>query len=225
MQVIDRHYEEAIASAKRAVAIGPGDAGAHIALGYVQLFAGNHAEAANAVETALKLDPNLPPMDREIAGLVFLLQGDTAKAIETLERTRDDAPADGGFRILLAAAYARAGRLEDAKAAIAEGLRVTSRSESPARRRSLAAWRHSYANFRNAEDLSSDHRRHAPSRLARVAVQLHRRRTESVERRRDRFSRPGPYTAGSARTRRQPAIMQVAQDGTAGFRTMTRMLT
>ena len=154
MQVMDRRYDEAIASAKRAVAIGPGDAEAQIALGYVQLFAGNHAEAAAAVETALKLDPNLSPIDREIAGLVFLLQGDTAKAIETLERTRDDAPAVGGFRITLAAAYARAGRLQDAKAAIADGLRLMSRSESPARRRSLAAWRIIYAHFRNAEDLA-----------------------------------------------------------------------
>ena len=126
MQVIDRRYEEAIASAKRAVAIGPGDAEAHIALGYVQLFAGNHAEAANAVETALKLDPNLSPIDREIAGLVFLLQGNTAKAIETLERARDDAPGVGDFglrspRPMLAPAVCRS-----AKAAIADGLRITS---------------------------------------------------------------------------------------------------
>ncbi|MGY2996732.1 adenylate cyclase [Mesorhizobium sp. URHB0026] len=59
MQVVDRRYEEAIASVERAVALGPGDAETQIALGYVQLFAGNHAEAAEAVETALRLDPNL----------------------------------------------------------------------------------------------------------------------------------------------------------------------
>ena len=52
-------------SAKRAVALGPGDAEAQIALGYVQLFAGNRAEAAAAVEAALRLDPNLSAIDRE----------------------------------------------------------------------------------------------------------------------------------------------------------------
>ena len=130
MQVMDRRYEEAITSAERAVAFGPGDAETQIAVGYVQLFAGNHADAAKAVETALKLDPNLLRIDREVVGLVFLLQGDTAKAIETLERARDDAPEAGGFRILLAAAYARAGRLQDAKAAIADGLRLVARTES-----------------------------------------------------------------------------------------------
>src|SRR6185503_14953196 len=139
-QVVDHRYDEAIASAKRAVALGPGDAGAHISLGYVQLFAGNHAEAVTAVETALRLDPDLSPIDREVAGLAFLLQGDNAKAIETLERIRDDAPEVGRFRMTLAAAYARAGRFQDAKAAIADGLRLTSRSEHPAHLRALSGW-------------------------------------------------------------------------------------
>ena len=125
MQVVDRRYEEAIASAERAVALGPGDAEAQIALGYVQLFAGNHAEAATAVETALKLDPNLSAIDRQVAGSrLSSFKATYAKAIETLERARDDAPGSGDFRISLAAAYARAGRLPDAKAAIADGLRL-----------------------------------------------------------------------------------------------------
>lgn len=87
MQVVDRRYDEAIASVNRALALGPGDAETQIAVGYVQLFAGNQAEATAAAETALKLDPNLSPIDREVAGLAFLLLGNTAKAIEILERT------------------------------------------------------------------------------------------------------------------------------------------
>ena len=131
MQVVDRRYQEAIASAERAVALGSGDAKAQIALAYVQLFAGNHAEAAAAADKALKLDPNLSPIDREVAGLAFLFQGDNGKAIETLERTRDDAPAVGDFRLTLAAAYARAGRLPDARATVADVLRLMAGSNSP----------------------------------------------------------------------------------------------
>ena len=148
MQVVDRGYEEAIASAQRAVALGPGDAEAQAALGYVQLFAGNHDEAASAIEMALKLDPNLSPIDREIAGLVFLFQGNTGKAIETLEQARDDAPDAGDFQIKLAAAYALGGRLTDAKAAIANGLRLGAGAYS------LSLFRLSYAHFRNAQDLA-----------------------------------------------------------------------
>jgi TolB-like protein/class 3 adenylate cyclase len=225
MQVIDRHYEEAIASAERAVAIGPGNAEAHIALGYVQLFAGNHAEAANAVEMALRLDPNLSPIDREIAGLVFLLQGNIAKAIGTLERTRDDAPAVGAFRITLAAAYARAGRLQEAKAAIADGLRLTSGSESPARRRSLVSWRIAYAHLRNADD------------LALIIDALHQAGLPEwpfgfTGDEQDRLNGAeiaslvlGQTLQGQLEPDGQPAILQIGRDGTAGFRTMTRMLT
>ena len=143
MQVVDRRYEEAIASAERAVALGSGDAETQIALGYVQLFAGNHAEAATAVETALRLDPNLSPINRQIAGLVFLIQGSNDKAIEALERTRDDAPSVGDFTITLGAAYARAGRLQDARAAVVEGLGSMSTPGSD----SLSAYRLNGAQY------------------------------------------------------------------------------
>jgi TolB-like protein/class 3 adenylate cyclase len=53
MQVVDRRYEQAIATAQQAVSLGSADAEAQMAVAYVQLFSGNHAEAAVAVETAL----------------------------------------------------------------------------------------------------------------------------------------------------------------------------
>ena len=151
MQVVNRRYEDAIASAQRAVAIGPGDAEAQAALGYVQLYAGNHADAATAFETALRLDPDLSAIDREAAGLVFLLQGNVEKAIETLERTHDDAPTVGNFRFTLAAAYVRGGRLADAKAAIADGLRLGAGSSYLD---CLAGWQIVHAHFRNPQDLA-----------------------------------------------------------------------
>jgi adenylate cyclase len=225
MQAIDRRYEDAIRSAEQAVAFGPGDAETQIALGYVQLFAGNHSDAAAAAETALKLDPNLAPIDREVVGLVYLLQGDTGKAIETLERIRDDAPAAGGFRILLAAAYARAGRLHDAKAAIADGLRLVARTESFARARSLAAIRNVFAHLRNAEDLTLivDALREAGLPewpFGFTADEKDRLKGDEI-----RSLVIGKTLKGQLEPDGQPAIMQIGQDGTAGFRTMTRMLT
>lgn len=225
MQVIDRRYEDAIASAEQAIAFGSGDAETQIAAGYVQLFAGNHPNAAAAVETAVKLDPNLAPIDREVVGLVYLLRGDTGKAIETLERTRDDAPAAGGFRILLAAAYARAGRLDDARAAIADGLRLVARTESSARARSLASFRNIFAHFRNAEDLTLvvDALREAGLPewpFGFTADEKDRLNGEEIA-----ALVIGKTLNGQLEPDSQPAIMQVGRDGTAGFRTMTRMLT
>jgi tetratricopeptide (TPR) repeat protein len=118
-----------------------------MALAYVLLISGNHAEAAEAVETALRYDPNLSAIDRYTAGLVFYLQRDYAKAIDNFERARDGSPGNGEFVTPLAMAYVRAGRIDEARAAVAEGLRLLSRRDS------LADWRISIAHFRNEEDL------------------------------------------------------------------------
>jgi TolB-like protein/class 3 adenylate cyclase len=219
MQVLDRRYEEAISSAHRAVTLDPGDAEAQIALAYVQLFAGNHAEAATAAEAALKLEPGLSPIDRQIAGLVFLFKGDAAKAVETLERARDDSPDTGEPRIILAAAYVRAGRLNDAQKEIAEGLRIGVVFDS------LAAWRVSCAHFRKAEDLAFivDALRKAglPEWLygfsADAGNQLKGPEIESLV--------LGHILRGELEPDGQPALMQIGQNGKAGFRSRTRLLT
>jgi adenylate cyclase len=224
MQVVDRRYEEAIVSAERAVALSPGDAAAQIALGYVQLFAGNHVEAGAAVETALRLDPNLSPIDREIAGLVFLLNGDDANAIATLERTRDDAPAVSEFRIVLAAAYARANRLPDARAALAGGLRLLAGSES-FNERSLAAWRIGYAHFRNAQDLALIIDALRQAGLPEWPFGFTADEKDRVNGAALAALVIGHTLQGQLEPGGQPAILQIGQDGNAGFRSMTRMYT
>jgi tetratricopeptide (TPR) repeat protein len=221
MQVVDRRYEEAIASAERAVALGPGDAETQIALGYVQLFAGNHAEAAAAVETALRLDPNLSPINRQIAGLVFLIQGSNEKAIEALERASDDAPEVGDFRITLAAAYARAGRLPDARAAVAEG----QGSMSTPGFDSLSAYRLNGAQYRNPRDLALiiDALQQAGMPewpFGFTGEGLHQLKGQEIG-----SLVLGHTLQGQLEPGRQPAIMQIGSDGNAAFRSPTRLVT
>jgi adenylate cyclase len=219
MQVLDRRYEEAIASVHRAVSLDPGDAEAQIALAYVQLFAGNHAEATTAAETSLKVEPNLSPIDRHVAGLVFLLNGDAKKAVETFERARDDSPGSGESRILLAAAYVRAGRLEDAQTEISEGLRRTAAFDS------LSAWRVSCAHFRKAEDLALivDAMREAglPEWPFGFSV------GESTQLKGPEIASLvfGHILRGELAPDGQPALMQIGLNGKAGFRSRTRLLT
>ena len=224
MQVVDRRYEEAITSAERAVALSPGDAAAQIALGYVQLFASNRAEASAAVESALRLDPDLSAIDREIAGLVFLLKGDSARAVDTLERVRDEAPEVSEFRIVLAAAYARANRLPEAQAALADGLQLLAGSES-FNERSLAAWRIGYAHFRNPQDLAL-----IIDALRQAGLPEWPFGFTADEK--DRMNGAalaslvfGHTLQGQLEPGGQPAILQIGEDGNAGFRSMTRMYT
>jgi TolB-like protein/class 3 adenylate cyclase/Flp pilus assembly protein TadD len=222
MQVVNRRYDDAIASARKAVSIGPGDAEAQAALGYVQLCAGNYAEAAAAVETALRLDPDLSAINRETAGLVFLLQGNVDKAIETLERTRDDASTVGNFRFTLAAAYVRGGRLPDAKAEIAAGLHLVAGSSYVD---SLAGWQMTHAHFRNPQDLAilvnalrqaglpqwrygftpDEHDRLKGAEIASLVI--------------------GHTLQGQIEPGLQPAFLQIGSDGKAAFRTTTRLVT
>lgn len=224
MQVVDRRYEEAAASAERAVALGPGDAAAQIALGYVKLFSGKHDEASAAVETALRLDPNLSAMDREIAGLVFLLNGDTARAVETLERVRDDAPEVSEFRIVLAAAYARANRLPEAQASLAEGLQLLAGAET-FNERSLAAWRINYAHFRRPEDLALIIDALRQAGLPEWPFGFTADEKDRVKGAALASLVLGHTLQGELDPGGQPAILQIAEDGNAGFRSMTRMYT
>ncbi len=218
LQVVDQRYDEAIESAKRAVALGPGDVEAHIALGYVYLFAGKFADSTAAIETALRLDPNLSPIDRLVAGLVFFFGGDNDRAIAALERARDDAPGVSPILISLAAAYARAGRLAGARAAVAEGIRF------PPNYSSLSAIRINWAHFRNAKDLTFlvEALRDAglPEWPFSFSADEHDRLNgDAIARLVLGHTLQGRVEPGL------PALMQIGQDGTAAFRTSRQFFT
>ncbi|MER8811156.1 adenylate/guanylate cyclase domain-containing protein [Mesorhizobium australicum] len=221
MQVVDRRYEEAIASVERAVALGPGDAETQIALGYVQLFAGNHAEAAEAVETALRLDPNLSPINRQIAGLVFLIQGSNDKAIEALERTRNDAPSVGDFTITLGAAYARAGRLQDARAAVSEGMGAMSTPGFD----SLSAYRLNGAQYRSPQDLALIIDALQQAGLPEWPFAFTGDEQNRLKGKEIASLVLGHTLQGKLEPGLQPAFLQIGSDGKAAFRSTTRLVT
>jgi adenylate cyclase len=218
LQAVDQRYEEAIESAKRAVALGPGDVEAHVALGYVYLFAGKIAEAAAAIETALRLDPNLSPVDRQVAGLVFFFNGDNDRAIATLERARNEAPSVANILTSLAAAYSRAGRNADARAAVAQAVRLGPSYGS------LAAIRVNGARFRNAKDLAFlvDPLREAglPEWPFNFSADEH-----------DRLNSEAIASLVLGRTLKGhiepglPTMMQIGTDGKAAFRSSRQFLT
>jgi adenylate cyclase len=125
LQVVDGRHEEALASAERAVLLGPSDAGAYTALALVLTFSGRHADAVAAIKTAMRLNPSLPPGARIDAGMAYLLNDDPEGAIEILERARAEAPNVDDIHAMLTAAYAQAGRLDAARRAAAEAVRLS----------------------------------------------------------------------------------------------------
>jgi tetratricopeptide (TPR) repeat protein len=218
IQVVDRRYEPAIASAQQAVSLGPTDAEAYMALAYVQLISGNHAEAVAAVETALRYDPNLSAIDRYTAGLVFYLQRDYTKALDNFERARDGSPGNGEFVTPLALAYVRAGRLDDARAAVAEGVRLQTGRDC------LAGWRLGNAHFRK-QDLSFILDALREAGLPEWPFGFKGDERDRLNGDEIATTVMGKLLRGKTEPSQSPALMQIGLDGKAATRSATQMMT
>ena len=210
-----------MASARRAVSLDPGDVEAQVALGQVALFAGDIAEAAGAIETALRLDPNLSPIDRQVAGLVFLFKGDNDRAIAMLERARVEAPDVGTILISLAAAYARAGRIADAHAVVAQ---TQARATFAAAFASISSIRMEWAHFRNPQDLAL-----LIEALRKAGLPEWPFGFSADERDRLKGDAIASLVLGHTLQGRiepdSPAMMQIGQDGQAAFRSARQFIT
>jgi TolB-like protein/class 3 adenylate cyclase len=217
LQVVDRQYEEALASAGRAVALGPSDAEAHAALSLVLTFAGRPADAVAAIETAQRFNPSLSTNERQAAGLAFLLHGDYSRAIETLKRARAEARGLIDSHLLLAAAYARAGRMNEARDAAAEARRAVPVA-------SVELTRVLYAHFRNSQDLERVLDAMRDAGLPQWPFDF---RGEE----RDRLNGEDISRLAFGRTWRgrteagESALLQFSRDGKTAFRTATQIVT
>ncbi|UTY46775.1 adenylate/guanylate cyclase domain-containing protein [Sinorhizobium fredii] len=217
IQVVERRYEEAIASARQAASLRPADAEGQMTAAYVQLFSGNHAEAAAAVEMALKHDPNPSAIDRFTAGLISFLQRDYATAIENFERARDGSPGNGYFVTPLAMAYVRVGRLDDARTAVAEGVRLLGGRES------LAGWRLSFSHFRNEQDLTSILAALRDAGMPEWPFGFRGDEHDRLNGGDIASTVMGKLLKGKTKPSGSPALMQIGRDGKAVYRSATQM--
>ena len=126
--------------------------------------------------------------------------------------------------MVLAAAYARANRLPEARAAVAEGLQLLAGSES-FNERSLAAWRIGYAHLRNAQDLALIIEALRQAGLPEWPFGFTSDEKDQVRGTDLKSLVLGRTLEGQLEPGGQPAILQIDQDGRAGFRSKTRMYT
>jgi TolB-like protein/class 3 adenylate cyclase/Flp pilus assembly protein TadD len=216
LQVVDGRHEEALKSADRAVALGPSDAEAHAALSLVLTFSSRHVDAVAAIETALRLNPSPTTSDRHIAALAFFLSGKPERAIEILERARAEAPNVDDTHALLAAAYARVGRMDAARHAAAETVRLSPNI-------CVEVYRVVFAHFRSHEDLAEilDAMRAGglPEWPYGFRADAHER-VSGAEIGRLAFGRTwrGHVEGGG------PALAQIQPDGQMAFRTTTQLV-
>jgi TolB-like protein/Flp pilus assembly protein TadD len=107
---LDRALEES----SRAVELNPSDADSYTDQGGALLYAGDTAGAIEALEMAVKSRPTIPWVEYFDLGTAYLLAGRTDDAIPMLERSLTRREIDVFSNVMLAAAYAEAGRQEDA---------------------------------------------------------------------------------------------------------------
>jgi TolB-like protein/tetratricopeptide (TPR) repeat protein len=107
-------YERALDVFKRALALNASDADSYAGLGNALLWTGHIEEAIKALETAHQFQPNIGPTEAFYLGTAYLVAGRSADAIRTLERAIARYSNILAVNVTLAAAYAEAGRLDEA---------------------------------------------------------------------------------------------------------------
>jgi adenylate cyclase len=146
LQVVDRAHDEAIASARKAVALDAGSAEAHLNLALVLTFGGRPAEALASMETVLRLNPKAPRYVHDYHAWILFMNHRYEEAVEALGSGRDGTR--GYFAAeTLAMANAQLGRLDAAREALAALYQ-----RWPAN--NLAYYRVLYAHYRRKEDLA-----------------------------------------------------------------------
>ena len=119
-----RQHAKAIASARRAVALGPNDAEAFAQLGNILNWSGKPIEGKLNIEKAMRLNPHYPYYYLFYLGQSHYLLSDNDKAIELMNRVITRAPYFLPVRRHLAVLYSEKGETKAAKEQTAEVLRI-----------------------------------------------------------------------------------------------------
>ena len=121
-----KRWEEAIPEYEAALASNRNLVAALHGLAWCKLWAGSIEEVTPIVEEAIRLSPRDPGIGHcyDLIGNVHMLQSHIDEAIVWLEKARSAMPGVPIFRSRLAAAYALAGKTEQASAELAEARRL-----------------------------------------------------------------------------------------------------
>jgi adenylate cyclase len=119
-----KQYDQAIAEAQRAVTLNPSGAEGYVTLGSILAWAGRPEEAIKSIEMGRRLNPRFPTGYLNHLSFAYRLAGRYEEAVaaskELLARNSNFMLA----HLQLANCYAQMGRLDEARAEVAEVLRI-----------------------------------------------------------------------------------------------------
>lgn len=150
-----REYEQAIIHVERALALNRNDADAIGIMGFFLTCLGRPEEGIQHFKTAKRLNPYQPDwcMFCWRFGIARYTAGDYGSAVTAMKEIVSPINDVRGW---LAASYAQAGRIREARAAMDEFLRQATLEAGDFPGRTLAAWKRHWAKFcpyKNDEDL------------------------------------------------------------------------
>jgi len=133
-----RQHEQAIAEAERAIFLDPNYANAYARLGLILNYVGRPEETLELVEKAMRLNPHYPAHYIFTIGHTHYLMRRYEEAVAALKRVLYRNPDNLSAHSYLAAIYSELDRQEEARAEVAEILRISPNySLEAARQRSL----------------------------------------------------------------------------------------
>ena len=124
IHMVKREYEEAIAWGERAVSTYPNADNAHVFLAWFLMAAGRPEESIPLVKQAIRRNPIPPGWYFVVLGHTYWMISRFDEAIVELKKAVAYSPDDLLAHVALAAAYAEAGRLEEARIEAAEVMRI-----------------------------------------------------------------------------------------------------
>jgi adenylate cyclase len=132
-----RQHDQALAEARRCLALAPSSAEGHLAVANILMYSGNGAESIATVDIYRKLDPHHPDLALYFLAEAQFLTGQFAAAVETLRQRLERNPNSETSYALLASCYGHLGRHEESRSAWAEVMRVAPNFSIERRRRIL----------------------------------------------------------------------------------------
>jgi tetratricopeptide (TPR) repeat protein len=119
-----QQYDQALAEMERAVALAPPDAGSYAALAEVLSCVGRTEDALEAVAQALRLKPEVADTHLAGVGAAYAVAGRYEEARAPLQRFLSRYPNILPAHLMLAAVYSELGQVAEARAEVAEVLRI-----------------------------------------------------------------------------------------------------
>ncbi|MBI3303741.1 MAG: adenylate/guanylate cyclase domain-containing protein [Deltaproteobacteria bacterium] len=122
--LLKKQHAQASAEAERAVTLDPNDADGYWILADTLTFIGRPQEAIGLIEKAMRLNPRYPAIYLSSLGVAYRSMGRYEEAIDALKKTIIRTPNLLTAHTQLAATYSELGREAEARAEVAEVLRL-----------------------------------------------------------------------------------------------------